>query len=88
MSKLKKIAYDCRKATLLIEKRQFGKLNLHERAELAIHLAGCSVCRLYHQQSLAINAMIKRLFAAKEAQGGLDADFKQTLQHRINDQLQ
>jgi hypothetical protein len=87
MSKLKKIAYDCRKATLLIEKRQLGSLTLHERAELAIHLAGCSVCRLYQQQSAAINVMIKNLFSAGDTQRGLDSDFKESLQHRINDRL-
>jgi hypothetical protein len=87
MGKLKKIAYNCRRATLLIEKRQLERLSLQERAELAIHLAGCSVCRLYQQQSAAINALIKQLFEP-DAQGGLDADFKRSLQRRIDDQLQ
>jgi hypothetical protein len=87
MSKLKKIAYDCRKATLLIEKRQMGKLMLQERAELAIHLAGCSVCRLYQQQSIAINGMIKKLFSSKSAQSRLDANFKDSLQQQINNHL-
>jgi hypothetical protein len=87
MSKLRKIAYDCRKATLLIEKRQLTKLTLQERAELTIHLTRCSVCRLYQRQSVAINALIKQLFTASNTQRGLDAGYKDALQERINERL-
>jgi hypothetical protein len=87
MSKLRKIAYDCRKATLLIEKRQLTKLTLQERAELTIHLTRCSVCRLYQRQSVAINALIKQLFTATNIQRGLDAGYKDALQERINERL-
>jgi hypothetical protein len=88
MSKLKKIAYDCRKATLLIEKRQMAKLTLQERAELTIHLTRCSVCRLYQQQSIAINAMIRKLFSSTATSPRLRADYKDSLQQQINERLQ
>jgi hypothetical protein len=87
MDKLTKIAYNCRKATLLIEKQQMGRLTLGERVELKIHLTGCSICRMYQQQSIIINKMIKDLFNARDDHRGLDVDFKKSLQDRINKKL-
>jgi hypothetical protein len=87
MDKLTKIAYNCRKATLLIEKQQMSRLTMGERVELKIHLTGCSVCRMYQQQSIIINKMIKDLFNSRADQGGLDVDFKKSLQDRINKKL-
>lgn len=37
-SGFKKVDYYCKKATFLIEKKQFGNLSLHEKLELKIHL--------------------------------------------------
>lgn len=88
MDKLEKIAYNCRKATLLIEKQQLGRLTMGERAELKIHLAGCSVCRIFQQQSITINKLIKGLFNTHVNQGNLDNDFKKSLQEQINEKLQ
>jgi hypothetical protein len=87
MDKLSKIAYNCRKATLLIEKQQMGRLTMGERVELKIHLTGCSICRMYQQQSIIINKMIKDLFNARHDRHGLDLDFKKSLQDRINKKL-
>jgi hypothetical protein len=87
MDKLTKIAYNCKKATLLIEKQQMGCLSIGEGVELKIHLTGCSICRMYQQQSIIINKMIKDLFNSTGDQNGLDVDFKKSLQDRINKKL-
>jgi ribosomal protein S3AE len=87
MDKLKKIAYNCRKATLLIEKQQFAPLTTAERVELKIHLAGCSVCRIFQQQSITINKMMKELFNHRTAQSRLNNDFKQSMQEIINKKI-
>ena len=87
MDKLTKIAYNCRKATLLIEKQQMSRLTMGERVELKIHPTGCSICRMYQQQSIIINKMIKDLFNARYHHRGLDVDFKKSLQDRINKKL-
>jgi hypothetical protein len=81
-NKLKKIAYNCRKATLLIEKQQLGKLSVAERIELKIHLAGCSVCRTYQSQSITLNKLIRDMFNRNEMH--LDNNFKRTLQQTID----
>ncbi len=83
MKKLEKIAYNCRKATLLIEKQQLGRLTIGERIELRIHLAGCSVCRVFQQQSITINKMIKGVFNTR-GPIILDNDFKKSLQDQID----
>jgi hypothetical protein len=88
MNELNKIRHNCRKATFLIEKKLAGKITLRERLELKIHLAGCSVCRLFLQQSVAINKMIKDLFKASEQKDvSLDEAFKKDLQERIEEEL-
>ncbi len=87
MGKLNKIAYNCRKATLLIEKQQLARLTVKETIELNLHLAGCSVCRIFQQQSVVINKMIRELVDPKSIRTGLDSDFKKSLQDRINNKL-
>jgi hypothetical protein len=87
MDRLDKIAYNCKKATLLIEKQQMTRLTVTEQVELKIHLAGCSVCRIFQQQSVTINKMIKQLFEEKSATSSLDKSFKASLQEKINSKL-
>jgi len=88
MGYLRDIQYNCRQATLLIEKRMITKLTFREAVELRIHLAGCSVCTLYNKQSKAINAMVRQLFNNTGAgEIRLDDNFKQELHERIEDKL-
>ncbi len=86
-AELKKIAYNCRKATFLIEKQQIGKITLREKMELKIHLTGCSICVTFMQQSAVINQMAKKLFYADYRELKLDDQFKDQLQQRINNHL-
>jgi hypothetical protein len=88
MGPIKKIQYDCRHATYLIEKRQETSLTLKERLQLAIHLWGCSVCRLFQRQSRAISHSLKTLFqgAAKQSHT-LDESVKKEMQEKINERL-
>jgi len=87
MNKLEKIAYNCRKATLLIEKQQFSRLTIGESMELKMHLTGCSICRIFQQQSITINKMIKELYNRKSGHSKLDNQFKQSLQEQIRKKL-
>ncbi len=86
---IEKIAYNCKKATFLIEKKQIGTISLREKLELKIHLAGCSVCRIFEQQSIKINEMVKNLFHTNNQQEEikLDEDFKKAMQERIEKEL-
>jgi hypothetical protein len=88
MNWLRKIQYNCRKATFLIEKRQAGKITLREKIELRIHLAGCSVCRTFELQSVALNGLVKRWLHGEEKSGQhLPDSFKQQLQEKIESEL-
>ena len=88
MGVIKKIQYDCRHATYLIEKRQHTSLTIKERIQLAIHLSGCSVCRLFQQQSRWINRLVRGLFHSPEGgKSKLDEEFKQQLQQKIDERL-
>ncbi len=88
MGMLKKIQYNCKQATLLLEKKAFVPLSFRESIELRIHLAGCSVCRLYGKQSAMINDMVQQLFKDSESDmPKLDENFKKELQLRIEEEL-
>ena len=86
-AEFKKIAYNCKKATYLIEKQQIGSITVREKMELKIHLAGCSICVTFMQQSAVINQMAKKLFHSDYAELKLDEGFKEQLQKQINNQL-
>jgi hypothetical protein len=90
MSTLKKIIYNCKQATFLIEKKALNKISFREELELRIHLFGCSMCKLYGKQSMAINDMVRQLFKDATAEAGtytLDEDYKKQLQAKIEEEL-
>lgn len=88
MNQLKKIQYNCRQATFLIEKRLISKLSFREHIELRIHLAGCSVCTLFNKQSRMINQMVKQLLdGTSPNEIKLDDRYKKQLHDRIEDEL-
>ena len=88
MGSLKKIQYNCEKATFLIEKKLISKITFREQIELRIHLLGCSVCRIYQKQTGKINEMVRQLFHnAENADIHLDENFKKDLQDRIEEEL-
>lgn len=88
MKEITKIAYNCKKATFYIEKKQISSISLREKIELRIHLAGCSICRTYEKQSSVINKLVKELFLSSQHQPfKLDEDFKTKLKARINSEL-
>lgn len=84
MNALKRITYNCRKATFLIEKKSKDQISLAEELELKFHLAGCQVCRIFQQQSMLIDRMLKGNFF----ESNLDAEFKETLSKQIADEIE
>jgi len=88
MDPLKKIIYNCKQATFLIEKKMIGRITFRQHIELRIHLFGCSVCTLYGKQSRMIHTMVLQLFRSSQPkQIRLDDEFKKELQDRIEAEL-
>ncbi|MCR8559207.1 hypothetical protein KXD93_16235 [Mucilaginibacter sp. BJC16-A38] len=88
MSYLKRVIYNCKQATFLIEKKSMGKISFREAIELRIHLYGCSFCRIYKKQSRVINEMVQELFrSSMQRNAKLDDGFKKELQDRIEEEL-
>ena len=88
MGTLKKIQNNCHKATFLIEKKLIGRITLRQHIELRIHLFGCSVCRIYQDQTKKISEMVRQMFnGSANADKHLDDNFKKGLQERIEDEL-
>ena len=88
MNDIKKIIYNCHQATLLIEKKQLERLTIREKMELRLHLAGCSVCKLFQRQSIMISQRVKNLVRSPFSQKrSLDELYKKDLQDQINKKL-
>ena len=88
MAHQKTVITNCEKATFLIEKQQAGKLSFIEILFLKIHLAACSVCRIYKRQSEIINQVAHKLFHTHaHASSRLDDESKKEMQHRIDEKL-
>lgn len=86
MNELKKILYNCKKATYLIEKQQIGHITLGQKIELKIHLTACSICKTFQRQSILINHMVKNIFNSEnQPELKLDDKFKNHLQKRIDE---
>jgi len=87
MGPIKKIQYNCEKATFLIEKKLIGRITFREEIELRIHFMSCSVCKLYQKQAGKINEMVHQFFRQPEKEIRLDDRFKKDLQDRIEEKL-
>jgi hypothetical protein len=87
MSYLKRIIYNCKQATYLIDKKALHKLTLRETFELRIHLYGCGFCRLYKKQAQAINDMVQALFRSVTQTATLDDDYKNDLRQRMEEEI-
>lgn len=87
MGPLKKIQYNCKQATFLIEKRAIQGITFREEIELRIHLMGCGVCVLYKKQSKMINDKIQQLFKSNSDNYHLDEAYKKQMQDKIEDEL-
>ena len=87
MNALKKITYNCRQATFLIEKKHIAGISLLEQFELRYHLAGCSVCRLFQEQSQLIDRMVKSHFLGHSETLTLGDDFKEKMTKKIEDEI-
>lgn len=87
-NELRRITYDCRKATYLIEKQQLVKISANEQIELSQHLETCLICRIFQRQSITINKMMKDIFHAEQQKIQiLDDRFKKSLQEKIEARL-
>ena len=87
MNALKKITYNCRQATFLIEKKHIAGISLREQFELRYHLAGCSVCRLFQQQSQLIDRIVKNNYLSLRETLTLSDDFKEKIAKKIEDEI-
>ena len=88
MGYLKKIIYNCKQATYLIEKKGVAGLSFRDAIELRIHLFGCSFCRIFNRQSHIINNMVHQLLKSNEPPNiKLHENFKKELQERIEEEL-
>jgi hypothetical protein len=75
----------CRKATELIEKKLYFKLNKIESVQLIIHTSMCNACKTYEKQSKAIDHVLQSTLSTPHVHSSVTAsdDFKDTVKDKI-----
>jgi len=69
-------------------KTPYYRITFREAIELRIHLAGCSVCKIFDKQSRMINTMVKQFFNdSTPVEIRLDDVYKKVLHNLIEDKL-
>lgn len=59
MNVISTLRVSCRKATDLLERREFRALGTGERIGLWLHLRVCDACRAYERQSIMLDGLMK-----------------------------
>ncbi|MBE7175826.1 MAG: hypothetical protein INR69_05445 [Mucilaginibacter polytrichastri] len=58
---IRNAVFNCREATYIIEKKLEDSIGFRERLQLQIHFIRCEPCRLYRQQSGALDKLVTRV---------------------------
>ncbi len=74
----------CKEATLLIEKREAGKISFVERIRLKAHLWICDACKIYEKQSKIIEGVLEKV-TKKKVGVKLDETVKQKIIQKIKE---
>ena len=61
MKGMNKIMLSCDKATYLITRNEYEKLNYTNRVQLSMHLVACKYCRRFAEQSEYITEQLNKL---------------------------
>lgn len=72
---------NCKKATEMVEQKEFVRLSFIQHLKLKFHLAICSACKTYHKQSMAIDQFFKE--HTEESMKEDEIDKTKTLKHHI-----
>lgn len=72
---------NCKKATEMVEQQTVVQLSFLGKLKLKLHLAICSACKTYHQQSMAIDQFFKE--HTEESMKEREIDKTKTLKHNI-----
>jgi len=80
----------CDEATMLITRSEFEELSSIKQFKLKMHLASCSMCRNFKQQSSIISTQVNKLkkeLDTNKMRIVLSEDSKKNLQELINRNL-
>ncbi|MEO6915686.1 MAG: hypothetical protein ABI151_08595 [Chitinophagaceae bacterium] len=82
------IKTNCRRATMIIEKKEWGSIGLLQNLELAVHLSWCRDCKIYKVQSQQLSQLIREFILHSTPDvSTLDKSAKDRLRQRIDDEL-
>lgn len=63
---MKYLMVNCKEATLLMAKKEEGKLSLMEKMKLSMHTSMCSFCRKFEKQTTQIAKESKHVHAEEK----------------------
>ncbi len=79
---MKRIILSCKKATFLISLKEEQKLSLSQRLQLRAHLAVCSLCKLFEQQTGFISRSAKH--SHENTSSSLSEEKKNEITKKLN----
>ena len=78
-----KMLLPCEKASLLVIKREEGKITSIEKFQLAVHHLICGLCKEFDEQNEFMNLNIKRHYQSKDDQLQFSSSEKDKLKSEI-----
>lgn len=79
---MKYLMANCKEATLLMAKKEEGKLSFMEKVNLFVHTSMCSLCKKFEKQTAKIAAESKHIHATDT----LPAGTKERIEKMLLDQ--
>ena len=67
---MKYLMVNCREATILMAKKEEGKLSFMDKINLSIHTSMCSLCKKFEKQSAKIAAESRHIHATDTLPAG------------------
>lgn len=80
---MKQVILSCKKATWLISLKEEGKLTFTQKIQLRMHLAVCSMCKLFEKQTLFISKNARHLL--EHSHTTLSSDSKEKMSKVIKE---
>ena len=81
-----KLKITCKEATDLVSRKEEGRLTMVQRVQLWLHLATCSLCRLFSKQNRIMTAGARK--AGQSATAGLSDADKTAMINNIRNQAE
>lgn len=80
---MKYLMLNCSEATMLMAKREEGKISLKDRVQLYLHTSMCAFCRKFDKQSLLIGKECRHVHTDEKLSVNAKEKFEQLIREEL-----